>query len=68
MGKMKRYNVISLRITDQERESLERVMLATSTNVTAVMREALRLITGNDANRRGAIPDQTNLHKENGYT
>ena len=45
MGKMKRYNVISLRITDQERESLERVMQTTSKNVSAVMREALGIIT-----------------------
>ena len=53
MAKMKRYNVISLRITDQEKESLEQVMLTTSKSVSAVMREALRIITGHGGNLRG---------------
>ena len=52
MGRMKRYYVISLRITDQEKELLERVMRATSTSVSTVMREALRLVTGSDRDRR----------------
>ena len=52
MGRMKRYYVISLRITDQEKELLERVMRTTSTSVSTVMREALRLVTGSDHDRR----------------
>ena len=53
MAKMKRYNVISLRISDQEKELLEQVMQTTSKSVSAVMREALCIITGHGGSRLG---------------
>ncbi|GFE62538.1 ribbon-helix-helix protein, CopG family [Geobacter sp. AOG2] len=36
-------NVISLRITDEERKALERLVKATSKNVSDIMREAMDL-------------------------
>ena len=47
MGRMRenpRYNVISMRISDEEREALEMVMHATHRNVSDIMREAMELV------------------------
>jgi predicted DNA-binding protein len=39
-----RYNVISMRISDDERETLEMLMSATRKNVSDIMREAMELV------------------------
>jgi predicted DNA-binding protein len=39
-----RYNVISMRISDEERETLEMIMNATRKNVSDIMREAMELV------------------------
>ena len=47
MGRMRenpRYNVISMRISDEERESLERIMQETSMTVSDIMREAMEMV------------------------
>jgi predicted transcriptional regulator len=47
MGRMRenpRYNVISMRISDDERDSLERIMRATHKSVSDIMREAMELV------------------------
>ncbi|HEY6837189.1 MAG TPA: ribbon-helix-helix protein, CopG family [Geobacteraceae bacterium] len=47
MGRMRenpRYNVISMRISDDEREALETIMTATRKNVSEIMREAMELV------------------------
>ncbi len=47
MGRMRenpRYNVISMRISDDERETLEMIMSATRKNVSDIMREAMELV------------------------
>ena len=47
MGRMRenpRYNVISMRISDDERETLEMIMNATRKNVSDIMREAMELV------------------------
>lgn len=47
MGRMRenpRYNVISMRISDDERETLEMLMSATRKNVSDIMREAMELV------------------------
>lgn len=47
MGRMRenpRYNVISMRISDEERETLEMIMNATRKNVSDIMREAMELV------------------------
>ena len=44
MGRMRenpRYNVISMRITDEEREHLEHLMSKTQKSVSDIMREAM---------------------------
>jgi predicted DNA-binding protein len=49
MGKMKerpRYNVISMRISDEEKEALEQVTRITSKSVSDLMREAMWLLQG----------------------
>ncbi|BDV44833.1 hydrogenase expression protein HypE [Geotalea uraniireducens] len=48
MGKMRenpRYNVISMRISDEERERLQQIMETTQMSVSDIMREAMDLIT-----------------------
>jgi hypothetical protein len=47
MGRMRenpRYNVISMRISDAERETLEQIMDSTKKSVSDIMREAMELI------------------------
>ncbi len=47
MGRMRenpRYNVISMRISDAEKEALELIMNRTSKSVSDIMREAMELI------------------------
>jgi len=48
MGRMRenpRYNVISMRISDEERETLEQLVQTTHKSVSDIMREAMELIT-----------------------
>ena len=47
MGRMRenpRYNVISMRISDEERETLERIMSTTQKSVSDIMREAMQIV------------------------
>ena len=47
MGRMRenpRYNVISMRISDDERETLEQIMSETRMSVSEVMREAMNIL------------------------
>ena len=47
MGRMRenpRYNVISMRISDAERETLELIMDTTKKSVSDIMREAMELV------------------------
>ena len=49
MGRMRenpRYNVISMRISDEERDTLEMIMNTTHTSVSDIMREAMELFKG----------------------
>jgi len=49
MGKIKeqpRYNVISMRISDEEKEALEQVTRITRKSVSDLMREAMWLLQG----------------------
>lgn len=46
MGRMRenpRYNVISMRISDEERETLQQIMDATNKSVSDIMRDAMAL-------------------------
>ncbi|MEI8355491.1 MAG: ribbon-helix-helix protein, CopG family [Deltaproteobacteria bacterium] len=47
MGRMRenpRYNVISMRISDEERETLQEIMQSTKKSVSDIMREAMVLL------------------------
>jgi hypothetical protein len=47
MGRMRenpRYNVISMRISDEERETLLEIMQSTKKSVSDIMREAMALL------------------------
>lgn len=47
MGKMRenpRYNVISMRISDDERATLDEIMYTTNKSVSQLMREAMEII------------------------
>jgi hypothetical protein len=47
MGRMRenpRYNVISMRISDEERETLQEIMQLTKKSVSDIMREAMALL------------------------
>ena len=47
MGRMRenpRYNVISMRISDDERATLDQIMYETNKSVSQLMREAMELI------------------------
>jgi predicted DNA-binding protein len=47
MGRMRenpRYNVISMRISDEERETLEQIMDSTKKSISDIMREAMQLV------------------------
>ena len=61
MGRMRenpRYNVISMRISDEERDTLQMIMETTQKSVSDIMREAMDLfktrIDRNDFTRRAA--------------
>lgn len=48
MGRMRenpRYNVISMRVSDEEREQLESLVLRTQKSVSDIMREAMNALT-----------------------
>lgn len=48
MGRMRenpRYNVISMRVSDEEREQLENLVRRTHKSVSDIMREAMEAIT-----------------------
>jgi predicted DNA-binding protein len=50
MGRMRenpRYNVISMRISDEEREHLENIMERTRLSISDIMREAMGYFTAN---------------------
>ncbi len=50
MGKMRenpRYNVISMRISDEERDQLQQIMDATHKSVSDIMREAMAVLALN---------------------
>jgi len=50
MGKMRenpRYNVISMRISDEEREHLENIMERTHLSISDIMREAMEFFAAN---------------------
>ncbi|MBU5638095.1 ribbon-helix-helix protein, CopG family [Geomonas sp. Red69] len=52
MGRMRenpRYNVISMRISDAERETLEQIMDSTKKSVSDIMREAMELVKARSA-------------------
>jgi hypothetical protein len=53
MGRMRehpRYNVISMRISDEEREMLQLIMQTTEKSVSDIMREAMELFKNKWAN------------------
>ena len=61
MGRMRenpRYNVISMRISDEERETLQMIMESTHKSVSDIMREAMDLfktrIDGQNFSQRAA--------------
>lgn len=61
MGKMRenpRYNVISMRISDEEREHLENIMERTHLSISDIMREAMEFFAANydriDTERKAA--------------
>jgi predicted DNA-binding protein len=61
MGRMRenpRYNVISMRISDEERETLEQIMDTTKKSISDIMREAMELVksrvTGSELNKQAA--------------
>ena len=50
MGRMRenpRYNVISMRISDEEREHLENIMGETHLSISSIMREAMEYFAAN---------------------
>ena len=53
MGRMRenpRYNVISMRISDAERETLEMIMDTTQKSISDIMREAMELVKSRISN------------------
>ncbi len=53
MGRMRenpRYNVISMRISDEERENLENLMDKTNLSISDIMREAMEYFSANLGN------------------
>jgi predicted DNA-binding protein len=57
MGRMRenpRYNVISMRISDEEREHLESLMDKTHKSVSDIMREAMEYFTAHHGQGMGA--------------
>ena len=62
MGRMRenpRYNVISMRISDEERDTLEQLMNTTHKSVSDIMREAMELLKSQlTASRMSAKPPE----------
>jgi transcriptional regulator of met regulon len=61
MGRLRenpRYNVVSMRISDDERETLRRIMNMTHKSVSDIMREAMEIfksqLTPHDLDKRAA--------------
>ena len=61
MGRMRenpRYNVISMRVSDEERDHLENLMKTTHKSISDIMREAMEYFSAhyeqNDVNRKAA--------------
>ena len=57
MGRMRenpRYNVISMRISDEEREALEQLMQTSSKSISDIMREAMELLTRQQTGKKAA--------------
>ena len=61
MGRMRehpRYNVISMRVSDEERDHLENLMKTTHKSISDIMREAMEYFSAhyeqNDLNRKAA--------------
>ena len=61
MGRLRenpRYNVVSMRISDDERETLRRIMNTTHKSVSDIMREAMEIfksqLTPHDLDKRAA--------------
>lgn len=57
MGRMRenpRYNVISMRISDEEREALEQLMQNSRKSVSDIMREAMVMFTRQQLGKRAA--------------
>lgn len=61
MGRMRenpRYNVISMRVSDEERDHLENLMKTTHKSISDIMREAMEYFSAhyeqNDTNRKAA--------------
>ena len=55
MGKMRenpRYNVISMRISDEERDTLEQLMNSTHKSISDIMRDAMELLKSQLTNGR----------------
>ena len=55
MGKMRenpRYNVISMRISDEERDTLEQLMNTTHKSMSDIMRDAMELLKSQLMNSR----------------
>jgi predicted DNA-binding protein len=55
MARMKenpRYNVVSMRISEEERRHLEEVMKTTNKNVSYIMREAIEYFTAHIENKK----------------
>ena len=55
MGKMRenpRYNVISMRISDEERDTLEQLMNTTHKSISDIMRDAMELLKSQLTNGR----------------
>ncbi|HEY6871821.1 MAG TPA: hypothetical protein VI298_03725 [Geobacteraceae bacterium] len=53
---LRKQNVISLRISDSELESLHEIMEMTQMRVTEVLREAIRLISPSAPGRSRSLP------------
>ncbi|MBV5338323.1 MAG: ribbon-helix-helix protein, CopG family [Deltaproteobacteria bacterium] len=58
MGENPRYNVISMRVSDQERDHLENLVKTTHKSVSDIMREAMEYFSAhyeqNELSRRAA--------------
>jgi hypothetical protein len=51
-GRKPRYNVISLRMTDEEMESIQQLMALTNTSASTIMRHAFTMLSAQWADTR----------------